>query len=170
MKLLMLGLVLALVAIVFTAATGRRQATVATAPDDSLLPVPSHAIPPQAITPKPRLAVAFRLDPALTRSLYLGDRWVSPPSFHFAQPGTQYVVQAKLQAIDSRGERTDLSGDWATNDPEMIAITRRDYGEVTIAVRRSGDSNLTVSAGGESKVLRVRARQTDDAMTVEINQ
>ena len=75
-----------------------------------------------------------------------------------------------IYAISSRGERIDLSGDWTTNDPEMVAITRHDHGEVTIVVRRPGESNLTVFAGGESKVLRVRARHSDDAMAVEITQ
>ena len=172
MKVVLLGLVLALLAIMFTAATMQRHSAAAT---ENRAAQASHAtsrpaVPRQVISPKQRLAVAFRLDPALTRSLYLGDRWVSPPSFFFAQPGTQYVVQAKVQAIDSHGERTDLSGDWATGDPEMVAVTRHDHGEVTIVVRRPGESNLTVSAGGESKVLHVRARQTDDAMTVEITQ
>jgi hypothetical protein len=52
----------------------------------------------------------------------------------------------------------------------MVAVTRHDRGEVTIVVRRPGESKLTVSAGGESKVLHVRARHADDAMTVEITQ
>jgi hypothetical protein len=180
MKVLLIGLALVLVAIAFTAANTRRQPAVAIEPVDRPALVALHAPSKQAISqqansqhaiiPKPRLAVAFRLDRELTQGLYLGERWVSPPSFSFAQPGTQYVVQAKMQSIDSRGERIDLSGDWATDDPEMIAITRRDDGEVTIVVRRPGESNLTVSAGGESKVLHVRARQVGDAMQVAITQ
>ncbi|HJW47024.1 MAG TPA: hypothetical protein VJ484_11120 [Lysobacter sp.] len=124
MKVVLLGLVLALLAIMFTAATMQRHTVAAIenkAAPRAALATSQRAVAQHVISPKQRLAVAFRLDPALTRSLYLGDRWVSPPSFYFAQPGTQYVVQAKLQAIDSRGERIDLSGDWTTNDPEMIA-------------------------------------------------
>jgi hypothetical protein len=116
------------------------------------------------------LAVAFRLDPDLTQGLYLGERWVSPPTYLFAQPGTQYVVQAKAQDIDAGGEHIDVSGDWAASDPEMVAITRMEDGKVTIVVRRPGESRLTVTSLGQSKVLQVRANQLADAMQVEIDQ
>lgn len=184
-KALQIGLVLILVAIGFTVANPRwlpklatgtvampiptalRASARASAPATESMPTP----PAQAAASvrAPRMVVAFRLDPALTRSLFLGDRWVSPPSFAFAQPGTQYVVRAKLQEIDSDGERTDLSGNWATTDPEMVAIDRG-QGEVTIVVRQPGESDLTVTAGGESKVLHVRARRLADAMQVAIDQ
>lgn len=122
------------------------------------------------IARKEKLVVAFRLDPELTRGMYLGDRWVSPPSYYFAQQGTQFVVQAKAQNIDARGERVDLSGDWASADPGMVAVTHLKAGEVTIVVRHPGQSNLTVSMGDGSKVLHIRAKQVDDAMQVEITQ
>lgn len=122
-----------------------------------------------AATPEPRLVVTFRLDPAVTRGLYLGDRWVSPPEFRFAQAGDEYVVQAKLQSIDEWGDRSDLSGNWAASDPEMVAITRG-QGQVTLVVREPGDSRVTVTSGSERKELRIHARKTPDAMDVAIRQ
>jgi len=122
------------------------------------------------IARQPHLAVAFRLDPELTQGLYLGERWVSPATYFFAQPGTQYVVQAKAQDIDAGGEHIDVSGDWAASDPDMVAITRKDDGKVTIVVRHPGESRLTVTSLGQSKVLHVRASQVADAMQVEIRQ
>jgi hypothetical protein len=175
-KPLLAGLVVVLAAVSFTAVYSRRTPD---AGDGSPSPTTALAAGPQtaqsAITPSgtaqtPGMVVTFRLDPNVTRGLYLGDRWVSPPTFHFAQPGTQYVVQAKLQSIDEWDERADLSGEWSTSDPEMIAITRHDHGEVTIVVRRAGEGQLFVSAGGVTKVLRVQARQTADAMDVMIAQ
>jgi hypothetical protein len=183
-KALQIGLVLILVAIGFTVANPRWLPRLATATPATPTPAAlrasapvstpaavsmSPAAQPAPAVPAPRMVVAFRLDPALTRSLFLGDRWVSPPSFAFAQPGTQYVVRAKLQAIDSGGERTDLSGNWATTDPEMVAIDRG-QGEVTIVVRQPGESDLTVTAGGASKILHVHARRLADAMQVAIDQ
>ena len=124
----------------------------------------------QPIARQPKLAVAFRLDPELTQGMYLGERWVAPETYFFAQPGTQYVVQAKAQDIDSDGQHIDVNGDWAASDPDMVAVTRKEDGRVTIVVRRPGESNLTVSSLGKSKVLHVRANQLADAMQVEITQ
>lgn len=113
--------------------------------------------------------VAFQLDPALTQGLYLGQRWVTPPVFDFAQPGAQFVVRAKAQRTDAAGERQDVSGDWAAGNPEMVAITREPDG-VTLAVREAGDSDLVLLAAGERRVLHVHAERRPDAMRVRITQ
>ncbi|MGN6514072.1 MAG: hypothetical protein ACTHKZ_10960 [Lysobacteraceae bacterium] len=123
--------------------------------------------PPPA--PAPRLSVAFRLDPALTRGIYLGQRWVSPPEFHFAQQGARFVVEAKAQDVDADGTRLDVGGDWSTSDPEMVAISRHPGG-VTLEMREAGESELTVRAGGASRTLRVSAERLPDAMRVRISQ
>ncbi|NUS39426.1 MAG: hypothetical protein HOQ02_10440 [Lysobacter sp.] len=123
----------------------------------------------RALTRPARLAVAFRLDPALTQGIYLGQRWVSPPEFYFAQPGAQFVVEAKAQDIDARGTRTDVSGDWAASDPEMVAITRHADG-ATLVIRKPGESDLTVRAGRDAKTLHVSAERLPDAMRVRISQ
>jgi hypothetical protein len=181
-RALQIGLVLVLVVIGFTLANprwmpglanGHQPDTVIAAPPVRSVPtvmaMTTSTMPAAAGARAPRMVVAFRLDPSLTRGLYLGDRWVSPPSFLFAQPGRQYIVQAKLQWIDSRGERTDVSGNWATTNPEMVAIDRH-QGNVTIVVRQPGESDLKVTAGGDSKALHVHATQLADAMEVAISQ
>jgi hypothetical protein len=119
---------------------------------------------------KETIVVAFRLDRDITAGHYLGERWVSPPTFAFAQPGRQYVTHAKLQSIADDGSRVDLSGDWSTDDPRMIAISRDQPGQVTIVVREAGEGELVASAGGQRKVLQVRAIRHPDAMEVAIAQ
>jgi len=158
---------LALALVVFTAAQSQRagRAPVAAATWDAQ-PTPRTQ---HALERAPQLVVAFRLDPALTRSLYMGERWVSPPVFDFAQPGDRFVVRAKAQAIGRDGEATDVVGDWSTGDPAMIAIDRG-HGEVTLVVRAPGESTLTVATGAGVKTLRVRARRTADAMQVAFAQ
>lgn len=171
---LLAGVAVVLAAVSFTAAYSRRAPDAREIAPASPTPAGQQAAlagtTPDAAATTPQMVVTFRLDPAVTRGLYLGDRWVSPPTFHFAQPGTQYVVQAKLQSVDASDNRIDLSGDWSTDDPEMIAIERHDHGAVTIVVRRGGEGRLFVSAGGTRKLLNVRARQTEDAMDVVITQ
>ena len=122
-----------------------------------------------AATRPPRLKVAFQLDPALTQGLYLGQRWVHPPTFDFVQPGVAFVVRAKAQRVDSASERQDVSGDWAASNPEMVAIDRGP-GDVTLTIREAGDSELVVQAAGERNVLHVHAEQRPDAMRVRITQ
>lgn len=168
MKVVQLGVAVLLALAAFSIARGMR----APAHIDSVPEAP-RAQPVQSqqqIARQPKLAVAFRLDPELTQGMYLGERWVSPETYFFAQPGTQYVVQAKAQDIGRDGEHVDVNGDWAASDPGMVAVTRKEDGKVTIVVRHPGESNLTVTSLGKSKVLHVRANQVADAMQVEITQ
>jgi hypothetical protein len=145
-------------AVVVAATTGRV--------DTSTMRASPNATPQR----KENIVVAFRLDRDITSGHYLGERWVSPPTFAFAQPGRQYVAHAKLQSIADDGSRVDLSGDWSTDDPQMIAISRDQPGQVTIVVREAGEGELVASAGGQRKVLQVRAIRHPDAMEVAIAQ
>ncbi|HJW45686.1 MAG TPA: hypothetical protein VJ484_04280 [Lysobacter sp.] len=165
-------------AVAFLVASGMRQSRTRTTPAKALPAASSAsaAATPTRITKAdivPRteqFVVAFRLDPALTQGLYLGDRWVSPERYHFAQAGTRYVVQSKMQRIDTRGERKDLYGNWQASDLGMIDVIPADRGEVTLVINRPGVSTVTASAAGKSKVLRVRAVQVENGMQVEIVQ
>jgi hypothetical protein len=116
-----------------------------------------------------RLAIALRLDPTLTQGLFMGDRWVSPADFHFAQPGSVFVVEAKAQHRDGRGEPHDLAGNWNATNPAMVAI-QRDAHAVTLEIRQPGDSDVTIAAGGETAVLHVHAVQLADSIQVHIRQ
>jgi hypothetical protein len=137
---------------------------------EASIPAPRQATVAVVATRTPRLVVAFQLDPALTRGHYLGERWVSPSTFRFAQAVDRYTVRARLQQIDDRGERVDINGHWATGDPDMLAITRLDGGIVQLDVAQSGQTELTVNAAGESRVLQVEAHKTPDAMDVAFRQ
>jgi hypothetical protein len=52
----------------------------------------------------------------------------------------------------------------------MIAIDREQPGQVTIVVREAGEGTLVASAGGQRKVLHVRATRHPDAMEVAFAQ
>jgi len=171
MKAMQIGVVVLLVAIGFTLANGLRRsdatpaaaATTATAQELT-------AAEPKPLAAKPRLAVAFLLDPELTHGMFMGERWVSPPTYFFAQDGPRFVVQAKPQNVDSRGTHIDLKGDWSVDTPDMITVAPGKRGEVTIVVSRPGEGRITVATGAGSKVLQVRARRVETAMQVQITQ
>lgn len=178
-RVLLVGMLVVFAAAVFTLAysqhTDRGDASaapagVSAAMDTGTAADPNRMATTTATKAETRTVVSFRLDPSVTRGLFLGDRWVSPPVFHFAQPGKQYVVQAKLQSVDAQDQYTDLNGNWSTDDPEMIAITRHELGDATVVVRRAGEARVFVAAGGETKALRVKALATADAMDVSISQ
>jgi hypothetical protein len=174
MKLLQGSAILLLGAIGFAAAT--RMNAPLLPPSAASTQVPVRAAPDtpaaqqQPIARKPQFVVAFLLDPGLTRGIFMGDRWVSPPSYFFAQPGLQYVVQAKAQMINTRGDHIDVPAEWAPSNPGMVAINRGTSGAVTIVVTRTGDSNLAVSMGNNAKTLHIHADQVADGMQVRITQ
>ena len=158
----------ALAIIAFTAARSQRPGV----PFPASVPAAGAQVrwPAQQVVERaPALVVAFRLDPALTRSLYMGERWVSPPVFDFVQPGQTFTVRAKVQSLGRDGEPTDLSGDWTTGNPEMIEVARG-HGEVALRVREPGDGTLTVATGAGTKTLHVHATRTPDAMRVAFSQ
>lgn len=175
-----------LVALVLLVVGGFTLARRLQTPDAPILPAASatsSAVQPSASAAKPartlsterpeRLTVALRLDPSLTQGMFMGDRWVSPPEFYFAQPGSVFVVQAKAQHRDGRGERHDFTGNWNATNPRMVEIQRNaqpDARTVTLAIRQPGDSDVTVSAGGETVVLHVHAVQLADSIQVHIRQ
>ena len=144
---------------------------VAPIPPDQGAPARSPVAPAAALAPTrtPRLVASFRLDPTLTQGIQMGDRWVSPSEFYFAQPGTQFVVQVKAQNLDGRGSHLDVSGNWATTNPEMVAITRGADG-ITLVVREPGESDLTLRAGNDLRTLHISAERLPDSMRVRISQ
>lgn len=120
---------------------------------------------------KEKVVVAFRLDRTLTHGIYLGDRWVSPARYNFAQPNDYYVVQSKMMHVDERGERKDMTAQFKASDPEMIDLMAGEKpGEWTLIVMKPGESKVTASSGAQSKVLNVRAWEVGKGMQVEITQ
>jgi len=127
---------------------------------------------PEAGMPAPVVAidVSFKMDPRLTRGLYMGDRWISPPTYLLNAPGPGAGVEARAHAVDAGGGRVDVMPTWTPADPEMVSVTPGDRSGVTIVVHRRGESGLKVSAGGASRDLTVRAGPRGAAFQVEIVQ
>ena len=116
------------------------------------------------------LEVSFKLDPRLTRSLYMGDRWVSPAKFSAPPQGKTSTVEANAKGIDSAGRRIDIDAKWIPGDPEMIEVTKSRGRDVKITVKRAGESKLKVVAQGITKELAIRASEKGEAIAVEIAQ
>jgi FKBP-type peptidyl-prolyl cis-trans isomerase len=111
------------------------------------------------------IQVAFKLDPQLTQGLYMGERWVSPPTY----TTTLETVQVRAQAVDSKGRPTNADLKWIPSDPEMLTVSPSEGQEVKIAVKRDGQSTLKVASQGVSKELLIKAKHEGNSMHVEIS-
>jgi hypothetical protein len=118
------------------------------------------------------IQAAFKLDPHLTRSLYMGDRWISRPVFTgVRQHGDVYTLEARAHGIDARGGQVRIQPEWLPSDPEMVQVSPvGEDGTVRITVTRPGESTLRVAAHGISRELAIRATHDGMAMQVEITQ
>ena len=115
------------------------------------------------------IKVSFKLDPRLTQSLDLGERWVSPATHPGAREG-KFTVAARADVLDAQGKPMDISLEWLPADPGMVAVSPRQGNEVQITVQSAGQSNLKVTSPKGSKELSIMAWYQDDAIRVEISQ
>lgn len=114
------------------------------------------------------IEVSFKLDPRLTKSLYMGDRWVSPPIYTRIQEGKSITVEIRAVGLDARGKPHNIKPEWIASDPEMLSITPREGNEVNILVQRDGESTLRVTSDRVSKTLGIKAVYKDNTIYVEI--
>lgn len=119
------------------------------------------------------IKVSFKLDQRLTRAQYMGDLWVSPPTFTSTlREGTELTVEARVEGADSQGKPVKISPEWKPEDPDMVAVSPVQGNEVKITVKRAGQSSLEVVSSGVIKKLSIKATAMHEgkALQVEITQ
>jgi hypothetical protein len=131
------------------------------------------ASPPAAAAPRPqpteRFRFSFKLDPRLTQSLYMGDRWVSPPVFQAAaQVGDHASVVVRAELVDVHGRIVSASPTWTSSSRDVVVSPARGR-DVEITVRRPGASSATVTSGDVSRTLTVRATLQGRIWSVHIS-
>ena len=131
-------------------------------------PSPSSAGDEQAPAAAARINLVFKLDPRLAGGTYGGERWVSPPIYTGASG--QDVVEAKATAVDAKGRPANPSIDWKPSEPEMVTVSPPRGQQVKIAVKRAGESNVTVTSGGVSRKLVVKAEDKNGVRQLTITQ
>lgn len=117
------------------------------------------------------ITVSFKLDSRLTQSLYMGDRWVSPPTYqHAAQVGESATLEAMVQLADGRGRALAARPTWKAVDPEMVTVTPSQGDHVKITVRRPGQTHLRLAQGDVSKELTLKAVRQNGVWRVDVAQ
>ena len=85
------------------------------------------------------IKVSFKLDPRLTRGMYMGERWVSPPIYSRVQePGKPLTVDARVEGRDVQGRPVNINPRWIASDPDMVSVSPARGGAFNILVERAG--------------------------------
>jgi FKBP-type peptidyl-prolyl cis-trans isomerase FklB len=143
---------------------GLREAGLLLAP---LLAMLGYAWAPQGATATlANIEISYKVDPRLTKGLYMGDRWVSVPTY--SGTAGQDVVEVRVHGLDAKGAAAAIRAQWVPSDPEMVTVSPREGNEVKVTVKRAGESRLTVTSQGLSKELAIKASQKGGAIQVEI--
>jgi hypothetical protein len=82
------------------------------------------------------IAISFKMDPRITRGMYMGDRWISPPTFTSTfQEGKETIVEARVHGVDARMNkkedqtRMDAVGSRNGDGDAPRRERRQDHGE-----------------------------------------
>lgn len=151
---------------------------VAASPPPTPRPV-ATAAPPERVrarapVPQPpresQLELSFRLDPRLTRSLHMGDRWVAPPTYSIVGDAKSAIVEARARLTGGASPAPPAPA-WTASQPDMVEVSPERGDRVKITVWRAGESRLTVESGGLSRTVVVHATAaTGGALRVSISQ
>jgi len=130
----------------------------------------SHEAESPAVASLPAIKVSFKLDPRITRGMYMGDRWVSPPTYTGVHAGKEITVDARVEGLDAGGKLAAASPTWTPEDTDMMRVVPSQGRQVRITVRRAGESALTVTWGKVTRKMTVKATTREDSIQVEISQ
>lgn len=108
--------------------------------------------------------ILFKLDPRLTRSLYMGDRWVSPDVFTQVGEGSVVIVEAKVVRDDGWGRSTTLNANCSASNSSMATVSTLKGNIARITVSKEGTTSL--SLGG--KTFRMEAKMANGSLQVNI--
>jgi hypothetical protein len=114
------------------------------------------------------ISVTFKLDPRLTKSLYMGDVWVAPNTYSSVRD-EMVVVDARATLVGAGGQALRIDPVWTAEPADMVTVTPGQARQVTITVTRAGESVLRVASDGMVKELPIKAWYEGKALHVDID-
>ena len=116
------------------------------------------------------IKLTFKLDPRLTGSLYMGDRWVCPPIYFRTGDGPECSFEATIKGINGRGRATQITPTITPADPDMVTVSPGPGKAVKVTVHHPGKTSLQVAALGLTKRLPLNALAHGNTIVVEVYQ
>ncbi len=117
------------------------------------------------------IKISFKLDPRLTKGVYMGERWVSPPEYiRVQEAGKELKVEARAYGVDKTGKHSLISPEWKPANTSVLRVSPTQGQSVEIIVLREGQSKLKVIFGDDSRELDVKAVRYMGALRVDISQ
>lgn len=115
------------------------------------------------------IEVAFMLDPRLTKGLYMGDRWIASATYSSATAPAGEAISVEARARPAGGApAAERRFTWTASNPDMVKVSPREHGAVTLTVRPAGSSTVTVSDGEVSSTFDVKAAPLGDRWRVDL--
>ena len=114
--------------------------------------------------------VKFKVDPATTKGLYMGEVWVAPAQFTGARAGRFFIVEARAVGLDAQGGEVDIAATWKSANPAMVKVSPGTGKRVSFSVMKPGQGTVQVSFGNLTRKLDIKAGYQAGVMQVEIDQ
>jgi hypothetical protein len=122
-------------------------------------------------SPLSDLKVSFKLDSRLTQSLYMGDRWTSPPTYLQVGAGEGCTVEASIRGLNAQGKAVNTPATWRAADTGMVKVSRPGPGNtVKLTVLRPGKTTIEIASQGITKQLPLEARAYGPTLMVGLAQ
>jgi hypothetical protein len=119
--------------------------------------------------PPRTIQVSFKLDPRLTKSLYMGERWVAAATYSSVTASDPRAITLQARARGAGAARAESKPTWTASDPEMVTISPPQGDEVTLTVRRTGESTVTVRHGDASSTFAVKTLGQGTSWRVDVS-
>lgn len=111
---------------------------------------------------------SFKLDPRLTRGLYMGDRWVSPPTYTRVGEGKQCLVEVRAYGLTTRQQPVEINAQWRTADADAVTVAPGPQHVATLTIKRPCQTIVSVTCNGLCRKLAIKAVPHADTLLVEI--
>jgi hypothetical protein len=117
------------------------------------------------------IKVSFQVDLRVTQASYMGEKWVSPPTYVKVQDGQKpLTVPARAMGLDAKGGQVNINPTWKAGNTELVQVSPSQGNAVEITILKEGQSDLTVTSGRVSKKLTVKAVRQHGGLRVDISQ
>jgi hypothetical protein len=87
------------------------------------------------------IKVSFQVDPRVTRGMYMGEQWISPPTYSRLQEGkNKLTVPAKAMGLDAKGGQVKINPTWKSGNTELVQVSPSQGNAVELTIPEEGEA------------------------------